>query len=387
MARRDSITSRAVQALSQEIREGRYAVGESLPSERCLGERYGVSRMTVRVILGRLEGDGLIYRQQGRGTFVVPQARAKPVALWLRDLEKASSPYIVDLMAGADQHLAGLGSHLCLTGAPVQSWPAAFCRDMSGVIVIPFNVDSDDIACLERLGLPHVTVMESDLPGPAVCLDPRGAARAMVRRLLDLGHRRLALVSGHHQHNDRQKRLGIAEALSGYGLRLESIPDFETNYNPEAAQRAAVSALGCRPRPTAVICFDDTLALQVISVAQRLGLRVPEDVSVSGFNDAPFSALVTPAISTVRFPVRLAGQAAARLILEASRSGRSVESLRLAHELIWRQSTATPPAGAADEAATAAPPASAGHPSACDSTATPTAAVATADRLPSSTPT
>jgi len=317
-----------------------------MPSEHRLCERFGISRMTVRVILARLERDGLIYRQQGRGTFAYPPAApaVKPVALWLRDLGKAGSPYLTELMAGADAYLSGIGGHVSLTGAPLQAWSAAFCQGLAGVIVIPFNVEPDDIRQLRAFGLPHVTVMESDVPGPVVGMDPRGAARAVVAGLLELGHRRLALISGHGQHTDRQKRLGIAEALAAAGREMAAVPDFETNYQPDAARVAAEAVLAQGPRPTAVICFDDTLALQFISAAQHLGVRVPEDISVTGFNDSPFSALVTPAISTVRFPVREAGRTAARLVVEANGDPRAIESVLLGHELVWRESTGPRPA-------------------------------------------
>lgn len=345
MASRDSITGSAVETLRREVRDGLYPPGRPMPSEHRLCERFGVSRMTVRVILARLERDGLIYRQQGRGTFAYPPTPVpvKPVALWLRDLGKAGSPYLTELMAGADAHLSSIGSHVSLTGAPLQTWSAAFCQSLAGVVVIPFNVEAEDSRQLRALGLPHVSVMECDVPGPVVGMDPRGAARALVEGLLALGHRRLALVSGHRQHTDRQKRLGIAEALAAAGLWLESLPDFETNYQPDVARAAAESVLQARPRPTAVVCFDDTLALQVVFTAQRLGVRVPEDVSVTGFNDSPFSALVTPAISTVRFPVREAGRSAARLVVEAGRNGGEVQSVQLGHEMVWRESSGPAP--------------------------------------------
>jgi DNA-binding LacI/PurR family transcriptional regulator len=337
---RDSITRSAVETLGGEVRAGKYAAGTPMPSENRLCARFGVSRMTVRVILARLERDGLIYRQQGRGTFAYPPAAAvKPVAFWLKDLGKVSSPYMSELIAGADSHLSGIGAHLSVTGAPLSAWSAAFCQSLAGVIVIPLNVDAGDVRRLAAFGLPHVTLMESDVPGPVVGMDPRGAARALTRGLLDLGHRRFALISGHRQHTDRQKRLGIAEALSKAKLRIENIPDLETDYEPDAARAAAEDLLRQPCHLTAVICFDDTLALQFISVAQRLGVRVPEDISVTGFNNSPFSALVSPPITTVRFPAREAGRIAARLVAEASTSGVAIKSVFLDHELIWRDST------------------------------------------------
>ncbi len=346
MAGRINQTQSAVQTLAAEIRDGRYPDDRPMPSERQLGERFGVSRMTVRVILARLERQGLVSRQQGRGTYAHRPAAepALPVAFWLQDLGKASTPFMTDLIAGAEAFLVARGAHLSVTSAPLSAWSPALRQNVAGVIVVPFNVAACELAQLRVHNVPYITVQESDLPGPVVGLDPRGAARAVAEHLLALGHRRFGLISGHHQHVDQQKRLGLAEGLAAAGLALADLPDYETNYAPDLARAAAEALLQRQPLPTAVICFDDTLALQVLSVAQQVGLRVPDDLSVTGFNDSPFSALVSPPLSTVRFPVREAGATAARLLYEARRTGGEVESAWLAHELVWRESTGPAPA-------------------------------------------
>jgi len=341
VSQRESVTQNAVQQLAGEIRAGQYPDGQPMPSESQLAARFGVSRMTVRVVLARLERDGLVYRQQGKGTFARRPLTepALPVALWLKELGKAGSPYMSDLIAGADTYLSGVGAHVSVTGAPVGAWSATFCQGLAGVIVVPFNVEASDLAQLRAMGLRYVTVQESDLPGPVVGMGPLGAARAVTEGLLALGHRRFGLVSGHQQHVDRQKRYGIGEALAAAGLSLAEVPDLETGYDPDRGRTAAQALLCRQPRPTAIIAFDDTLALQVLSVAQQSGLRVPDDLSVTGFNDSPFSALITPPLSTVRFPVRAAGAAAAVLIHQAHARGTDVGSVYLEHELCWRGST------------------------------------------------
>lgn len=341
MIAKPSLTQSAVLALAEEIREGRYPEGRPMPSESQLATRFGVSRTTVRVILSRLEREGLIYRQQGRGTFARPggPSAAKPVAFWLKDLGRAGSPYMSELIAGADQYLSSIGSHVSVTSVPLTSWPAAFCQSLAGVIMVPFGVEASDLDLLRAYGLAWVTIQESDLPGPLVGMDTRGAARAITEGLLALGHRSFGLVSGHTEHSDRQKRLGIADALAAAGLALEDMPDLQTGYAVVRGREAAERLLTYIPRPTAIICFDDTLALQVLAVAQQHGLKVPEQLSITGFNDSPFSALVSPPLSTVRFPVHEAGAVAARMLYQADHEAKVVTSVFLHHELIWRSST------------------------------------------------
>ena len=345
MPRKETRTQLAAESLAKEILEGRHRGGGPLPSEHQLCARFGLSRMSVRIILERLEQRRLIYKHQGKGTFVSPSrpAPAKVVVLLLRDLSKAASPYLMDLARGADSFLSSRGAHLHLVGTAPDTWSAEFRASLAGVIVIPNHVAQSDIVCLRGLRLPHMIVMDSDLSGPTVTMEVEAAARAIAAGLLAQGHRRLALISGHREHSDRLKRQGIQSALAEVGLSLSDLPDHETDYRPEAGQAAACAILDDRSRPTAVICFDDTMALQMISTAQRRGIRIPQQLSVTGFNDAAFSVLVTPTISTVRFPVAEAGAAAAAAILDAAETGALPKDIVLGHEVLWRDSTGRAP--------------------------------------------
>ena len=104
-------------------------------------------------------------------------------------------------------------------------------------------------------------------------------------------------------------------------------------------QAAVLDLLSHFPRPTAVIAFDDSLALQTISVLQHAGLSVPRDVSVAGFNDSPFSAMTRPAITTVRFPLFEAGRRAASALVAAAIKNKPARNIILKHAVIWREST------------------------------------------------
>ncbi len=344
MKKRLNATQQACEELIAEIRTGRYPEGVALPTEYALCERFGLSRMTIRVVLSRIMAAGLIYRRHGLGTFAYPQGRGtvKPLAFLLREPSLITSPYLNALLEGADRVARSRGAYLSLVSLPCGQWPANFTDTFSGVIVIPRDVEPGDVAELKARGLPYMIVMESDLPGPTVRLDPRGAARALTEELLVRGHKRLALLAGHNRHADRQKRLGIDEALSAAGLDPRELPVAFTGYELDEAARGARDLLRLTPRPTAVIAFDDSLAAQFLLEARREKLVVPDQISLVGFNDATFSACLNPPLTTVRFPVHEAGEAAAEELLAASAEGRAPADLRFDYELIHRASVAAP---------------------------------------------
>ncbi len=337
MSNRPVSWRRVADSLAGEILKGRYA-DRALPGEHPLCERFGVSRTTVRAALGDLERRGLVYRRHGKGTFAHPvgAAATPPVAMMLREAAKVSGSYFTELIRGANSYLNTLGPHVSVVSAAPRTWPASLSSSLAGTIVIPSLLDEADMDDLASVCGAFVIMMESDLKGPTIKMDPRGAAPALAKRLIEFGHRRIATVSGHNRHADRLKRRGIADAIEDGDGGAEWVADTPTSYDPDAA--AAKQLLALPHPPTAVIAFDDALALRVASEAQRRGLAVPDDLSVVGFNDAPFSALTEPALSTVRFPLFEAGRRAAHMICEHRLRGSRMRSVNLGHTIEWRGS-------------------------------------------------
>jgi DNA-binding LacI/PurR family transcriptional regulator len=332
--------------LHEEISAGRYASHDPLPGEHALCQRFQVSRMTLRLALGDLVQQGCIYRRHGSGTYVNPVRAilARPLALLLLEPQKAHTVGNVPLIAGAGSYLESVGSHLVLISTPPTRWDAEFLGSLAGVMVLPPLIDAADLARLARAQLPTLVVTESDLPCPGIHYGFTAAAAALVEGLLALGHRHVALISGHDAHGDRIRKQGITHALHAAGIDAAAVPDLRTNYDPVTAWEAAQQLLARRPRPTAVIAFDDTLALQMMRAATEAGLAVPGDLSVVGFGDAPHAALVSPAISTVQIPVAESGRRAAEMLCRAWLHGQPVQEITLPHTICWRESTGPAPA-------------------------------------------
>jgi LacI family transcriptional regulator len=216
-------------------------------------------------------------------------------------------------------------------------------RRVDGLIFRPTDDQATDahLAELRRRRIPFVTV-DRHLPG-ATCDfvgtdDHRGAALAAAH-LLGLGHRHVAFLAGpDFVSTARLRRRGFTAAIARGGGECTTLAmaDF---VDVAAAKRL----LALRPRPTAVLCVNDFMAIALLRVAREQGVRVPEELSVIGFADVPEAAVVTPALTTLRQDPKAIGRAAARLLLQRiERPGRA-ECIRLMPELVVRESTA--PAG------------------------------------------
>jgi DNA-binding LacI/PurR family transcriptional regulator len=195
----------------------------------------------------------------------------------------------------------------------------------------------------------------------SVNIDDRAGARAAAAHVVELGHRRVGLVTsgfgGHYGlladplagvtgHVERQRMLGWLDALEAtstahVAVRRPHADPFETG------QAAAKVLLAEEPRPTAVLCFSDAIALGVIQTVQAAGLRVPDDLSVVGFDDSPLGRRSAPALTTVSQDAyakgRTAADALATLIERTgSNAKRRARHLVLPTELLVRDSSARP---------------------------------------------
>jgi DNA-binding LacI/PurR family transcriptional regulator len=231
---------------------------------------------------------------------------------------------------------------------------------VDGLVVYCCDTESPLPAAVAARGLPVVEVDSERVPGaPRILVDDRGGARAAAGHVLGLGHRRLGVLSLdlHHAPRagpvDAARRASIAydvtanrlagylEAAAAAGLDPEAVPIEECPGNEEAAARAGAMALLARePRPTALLAMSDRLAAGALQAAAALGLAVPRDLSLVGFDDVPLAAQLTPPLTTVRQPLAEKGRLAAALLFRPAPPG---ERRVLPTALVVRGSTAPPP--------------------------------------------
>jgi DNA-binding LacI/PurR family transcriptional regulator len=233
---------------------------------------------------------------------------------------------------------------------------------MDGALVYSCDSDTDAVDWLTKRGLPLVFVDQDPVPGmPSVNVDDRGGARAAAQHLVDLGHRRVGIATAEHaaphavlmpaeatslHHVSRQRMLGWTDALRA--ADIEPLVVRQTLSPEEAAYDAGRLLLDRDDRPTAVLCFSDVMAFWVVRAAEDLGLEVPADLSVVGFDDSPLARRMRPALTTVRQDVAEKGRAAAAALTESIELTQQGKSPRARHvllptELVVRASTGPAP--------------------------------------------
>ncbi|NSY37472.1 LacI family DNA-binding transcriptional regulator [Leisingera sp. ANG59] len=219
-------------------------------------------------------------------------------------------------------------------------------RGADGLLLIGHARRTDIYDYLERHQVPSLVAWsyEPEAVRPSVGFSNSGAMCELARRVLAAGHRRIAIISGITKGNDRaQARVsGIHQALLDAGLAADELPLIETPYEIDKGADAFARLMALDPRPTAVMCGNDVLAAGALREAQRLGISVPEQVSVTGFDDIEIAGIVHPALTTVHVPHREMGRKAACELI-AMVEGRSPgKSVCINTHVVTRHSLAPP---------------------------------------------
>lgn len=174
--------------------------------------------------------------------------------------------------------------------------------------------------------------------------DNHKAAYAMAMEVLARGHRRIAMIAGITQGNDRatNRIKGVKQAIADFGENARLLKVIEAPYDQTEGGDAFASLISGSATPTAIICGNDVLAAGAIVRARELGIGVPDDVSITGFDDIDIATTVFPALTTVRVPQRRMGRSAARLLLELLFTDNTPQSIEFETEIMFRDSLGPP---------------------------------------------
>jgi len=219
-----------------------------------------------------------------------------------------------------------------------------------GIIIAPADPDPEPLLQVIRRGTPIVLLdhPKGRLDLCAVAVDDVLGGRLAGEHLLSLGHRRIAYLGDKVNPGPvSRRREGLRSALAAAGLDpAVSLLDVRVQVHPpslgEAAASAAERILAADPRPTAVLCLNDTAALGLLDGLAELGVHVPNDISVVGYDDLSFARRLAPALTTVHQPKYQLGHAAAELLLDEARPGHVHREIRFQPKLVIRESTAPP---------------------------------------------
>lgn len=217
---------------------------------------------------------------------------------------------------------------------------------VDGLMLVGAERAPDAEAAIADAGIPVVLTWRSSPGFAAVTVDNERAGQLAAQHLVGLGHRRIAVVTGHHTFNDRQRaRLaGVRTYLERVGVVL---PDWLTIEQPTtlAGGRAGCATLlALAEPPTAIIGGIDLIAVGCMIEAQSRGLVVPADISVVGIDDLDMSAHVSPPLTTVHVPTARIGAEAATTLLRLIHNSDTATTHDLPVDLVIRRSSAAPPA-------------------------------------------
>ncbi len=307
---------------------------------KVINNRYGVASGTsarVQAVIDELGYEASLVAQSLRNH------RTNVIGILVADLE----PFSTELLKGAADAIRGSGFELVIYSAGGHSgdrvgWERRYLSRLSGtlidgaVLVTPTVVDVNYGSPIVAID-PHTG--QSDLP--TVDSDNLRGAQLATGHLLSLGHRRIAMLTGRPDLESAQLReRGYREALQAAGASVDESLIRCGDYDPEVSlEQARLLLTGPNP-PTAVFAANDMSAIATIEVATELGLHVPADLSVVGFDNIPESALCAPPLTTVEQPIRKMGERSIELLLSLIRGERlQATHITLATNLVIRQST------------------------------------------------
>ncbi|WP_307844519.1 LacI family DNA-binding transcriptional regulator [Actinospica acidithermotolerans] len=320
------------------------AAGVSAPTvSKVLNGRADVAAATRE----RVEALLLEYGYRRRGLHAAPL-----LDLVFHELESA---WAMEVIRGAEQvaHAEGLSLVLSQSAGritPGQSWlDGVLARRSAGVLLVLSKLGPAQRAQLAARDIPFAVidpVGDLDPDVPAVGATNWQGGLAATRHLIELGHRRIGVIAGpEHMLCSRARVDGYRAALETAGLRFDPALVRSGPFHDEAGSECGRQLLRLADRPTAVFAGNDLQALGVYRAARELGLRIPEDLSVVGFDDLPAARWVGPALTTVRQPLTEMAATAARIVLGLAAGRDRVSAatrVELATELIVRSSTAAP---------------------------------------------
>ena len=259
-----------------------------------------------------------------------------------------SNPFYPNLIAPLHDELAELGYNMALfTESASHSFDTLFDRGIDGAVLTTSTLDGTVPREFLRRGLPFtfLTRVVDGIPADAVTVDNALGASLMAARVARFGHQHVGAIFGPADTSTgRDRERGFRAGLAAAGVELDEEAVDYGLYTVEAGRSAMESSLKLQDPPTAVVCFNDLVAIGALNATRAAGLRVPEDISITGWDDLPMASWEIVQLTTVRQSMHAMARAAARLTVERVEgiAGPEPRHVLFEPELIMR-STLGPP--------------------------------------------
>lgn len=350
--------AKLVEDLKRQIMSGEIRPGDKISSENVLAKEYDISRQTVRKAIDILRNEGFLYAEHGRGTFcsdmIKQEGNSGNIAVVMTYLSDYIFPHII---RGIDEVLEQEEYSILLKSTHNYRKVEAKCleelvkKNIDGLIIEPSKSqiafkNHDIFSMLERYRVPFVFVqgvyhgMEDK---PYVLLDDEKGGYLITKHLIELGHKRIVGVFKADDRQGQNRHSGYVRALKEAGIWYDPslIIWFHTE-DMHSLPQEMIQEVVRREKVDAVVAYNDRIAIQVINALEGVGIRIPEDVSVTGFDDSEFAKNFKVPLTTIKHPQRKIGEAAAELLIKLMK-GHTVEEEKLhiimEPELVVREST------------------------------------------------
>lgn len=314
--------------LSGEIKEN-----EKLPTEQEIGEIFSVSRHTVRQSIVELEKEGYIYREKSKGAYAKKLNKSKKThSKLVIVITTYISEYIFPhLIKGIQQELNEKGYDILLLNTnnekdkEREQLQKLLEYDVAGAIIEPTasalgNSNEDLYKEITKNNIPYLMINATynKENQSYVIIDDEKAAYNLCNYLISLGHKKISGIFKEDDIQGLERKKGYLKALEENKIEIDStiIGNFKTYEEDFYVYAFAKNVLSRDDRPSAIICYNDKTAIKVIKVAKELGLKIPEDLSIVGYdNDETISEILDYGITTINHPKEEMGKKAAEMLI------------------------------------------------------------------------
>jgi LacI family transcriptional regulator len=265
-----------------------------------------------------------------------------------------SANYVVDVQHGAMTRCRQQGfqlfAHQCSTRGddlPDEVLGLVDQTHLDGLVITPpLSESAELIKALDRRQVPFVRIAPNDLrhPSPYSDMDDEGAAREMTEYLIGLGHRRIGFIVGHPEHSASARRLqGYKAALRAHRVPYRAEFVKQGHFVFDSGMESGRQLLMLPERPTAIFASNDDMAAGVVMAAHEMGIAVPAELSITGFDDTYIARTIWPRLTTVHQPTYDLAYAATGLLLQMLKTRKAPAPVRLAYQLVCRESAGPAP--------------------------------------------
>ncbi len=262
----------------------------------------------------------------------------------------ATGEFFSEFLSGVDQTASDNGRFLLISishrsDRDLHRALANLNKRVDGLVVWAPEVDAADVAELvgDELPLVFLNSLDSAKGNDLIDFDNYGGMYAVATHLIELGHRDIVFIKGPPRASDAASRLrGFRAALLEHAIELRPGRELQGEYTVEAGYNLVNTILSLEPRPTAIMAPNDQSAVGVLRGLHEAGVVVPDEMSVTGFDDVPSSSFATPTLTTAHVPVRELGEIAIRKLVERIEGRDELAQVHLSVDLVVRNSSGPP---------------------------------------------